>query len=233
MGLEVSEVGAPRETAPAHGGLYARRLKADAWIAVAGANPLIVLVASARSAQTRPMTIETLSTREVYRNRWMTVREDSIRRQDGTHGLYGVVDKPDFALVIPYENGAFHLVEQYRHPVKGRFLEFPQGMWEDRTDASPESVAAGELQEETGLVAGRMKSLGHVFNAPGYSTQGMHVFLAEELTAGPQRLSPEESDLVVTRVTVERFEALVREGRIKDGSSLAAYGLLRLHRRLP
>jgi ADP-ribose pyrophosphatase len=174
------------------------------------------------------MSIETVSSREVYRNRWMTVREDAIRRQDGSSGIYGVVVKPDFALVIPYEDGAFHLVEQYRYPVKGRYLEFPQGTWEEQQDASPETVAAGELQEETGLVAGRMTYLGHLFNAPGYSTQGMHVFLAEELSQGPRRLSPEESDLVCTRVTIAEFEAMVLEGRIKDASTLSAYSLLRM-----
>ncbi len=179
------------------------------------------------------MTIETISSREVYRNRWMTVREDAIRRQDGSSGIYGVVEKPDFALIIPYEDGAFHLVEQYRYPVKGRYLEFPQGTWEEQQDATPETVAMGELQEETGLVAGRMTYLGHLFNAPGYSTQGMHVFLAEALTQGPKHLSPEESDLVVTRVTVEEFEALIMEGRIKDSSTLSAYSLLRMKKRLP
>jgi 8-oxo-dGTP pyrophosphatase MutT (NUDIX family) len=179
------------------------------------------------------MTIETISSKEVYRNRWMTVREDAIRRQDGSSGIYGVVHKPDFALIIPYENGAVYLVEQYRYPVKGRYLEFPQGTWEDQQDAAPESVAIGELQEETGLVAGRMTYLGHLFSAPGYSTQGMHVFLAEQLTPGAQHLSPEESDLVVTRVTIEDFEALVLEGRIKDASTLSAYSLLRMKKRLP
>lgn len=179
------------------------------------------------------MTIETVSSREVYRNRWMTVREDAIRRQDGSSGIYGVVDKPDFALVIPYAGGAFYLVEQYRYPVKGRYLEFPQGMWEEKTDAAPETVAAGELQEETGLVAGRMTYLGHLFNAPGYSTQGMHVFLAEELSQGAQSLSPEESDLLVRKVTVEEFEALVLQGHIKDASTLSAYSLLRMKRRVP
>ncbi len=109
----------------------------------------------------------------------------------------------------------------------------PEGTWEDQQDAAPESVAIGELQEETGLVAGRMTYLGHLFNAPGYSTQGMHVFLAEELTQGPKHLSPEESDLVLLRVTVEEFEKLVLEGRIKDGSSLSAYGLLRMRKHLP
>jgi ADP-ribose pyrophosphatase len=124
-------------------------------------------------------------------------------------------------------------VEQYRYPVQGRYLEFPQGSWEAQADAPPEVVAAGELKEETGLTAGRMSYLGHVLTSPGYSNQGMHVFLAEDLTEGPPQLSPEESDLVCTRVTVGQFETLVQQGRIKDAGTLSAYALLRMHRRLP
>ena len=44
--------------------------------------------------------IERMSSREVYRNSWMTVREDAIRRPDGSHGIYGVIDKPTYALVV-------------------------------------------------------------------------------------------------------------------------------------
>lgn len=57
----------------------------------------------------------------------------------------------------------------------------------------------------------------------------MHVFLAEQLTPGSQDLSPEERDLVCTRVEITRFQQLVREGRIQDASTLAAYALLQLH----
>jgi len=62
----------------------------------------------------------------VYRNAWMTVREDTVRRQDGTTGIYGVVDKPDFALVLPRHERGFWLVEQYRYPVRRRSWEFPR-----------------------------------------------------------------------------------------------------------
>ena len=45
--------------------------------------------------------VQTLTTRQVYANAWMTVREDAIRLADGSESIYGVVDKPTFALVIP------------------------------------------------------------------------------------------------------------------------------------
>lgn len=66
--------------------------------------------------------IETTSTRLVYENRWMRVREDTIRCRDGSSGIYGVVEKPDFVVIVPVEDdGRLHLVEQYRYPVKGRY----------------------------------------------------------------------------------------------------------------
>ena len=96
----------------------------------------------------------TVSTRIAYENRWTRVREDVIRRPDGSPGLYGVVERNDFVLVFPLDDkGRVTLVEQFRYPVGRRMLELPMGMWEDRPDTPPERVAAGELAEETGLVA--------------------------------------------------------------------------------
>jgi 8-oxo-dGDP phosphatase len=126
--------------------------------------------------------VESLGTRQVYANPWMTVREDSIRRADGTTGIYGVVDKPDFALIIPLDGERVRLVEQFRYPIAMRRWEFPQGTAPDRADADPLVLATRELREETGLRAGRMIELGLIDVAPGMSSQRGRVFLATALT---------------------------------------------------
>jgi 8-oxo-dGTP pyrophosphatase MutT (NUDIX family) len=169
----------------------------------------------------------------VYRNRWMTVREDRTRRSDGREGLYGVVEKPDFALVIPYTDGGFHLVEQYRYPVRGRYWEFPQGTWDGAPDADPVALARGELAEETGLRAGVMTPLGHLFGAYGFCAQGFQVVLATELTAGERNLDEEEAGLVSRWFAEEELWALVAAGRFKDAPSLAALALFHRHRLSP
>jgi hypothetical protein len=64
--------------------------------------------------------IKTLSSRIVYRTKWISVREDQIEYQDGSHGFHSVLDRPDFAAVIAIENDGFHLVEQYRYPIGRR-----------------------------------------------------------------------------------------------------------------
>jgi 8-oxo-dGTP pyrophosphatase MutT (NUDIX family) len=170
--------------------------------------------------------IEQVSTREVYRNPWLTLREDRIRRPDGSDGIYSVVDKPDFALVIPAEADGFHLVEQYRYPVGGRFWEFPQGTAAGGAVVPPAELAAAELAEETGLRAGSMELLGHLHCAYGMSSQGFDIFLATDLTPGPTAREATEQDMRQQLVGRDEFEALIRAGRITDDSTLAAYALL-------
>ncbi|EUA38871.1 putative nTP pyrophosphohydrolase [Mycobacterium avium subsp. avium 2285 (R)] len=70
--------------------------------------------------------IERLASREIYRNPWMVLREDDIRRPDGSAGIYSVVDKPSYALVMPYDGRRFGLVEQFRYPIGERRWEFPR-----------------------------------------------------------------------------------------------------------
>jgi ADP-ribose pyrophosphatase len=172
-----------------------------------------------------------LSSRTVYENRWMRVREDAIERPDGSRGIYGVVEKPDFVVIIPVEGDLLHLVEQYRYPVQTRQWEFPQGSWEHAPDADPLAVAKAELREETGLEARTVTRLGHLHSAYGYSTQGCHVFLATSLVRVGREEIPEEQDLVTRAVARRELEAMILAGEIKDATTVAAYGLLCLHER--
>ena len=94
--------------------------------------------------------IETLQSDIVYQNRWITVREDKIRRRDGSEGIYGFVEKVDFVVIAAIDDGQIHLVEQYRYPVKQRFWEMPQGAWDQAPDSSAEDVARRECGKKQG-----------------------------------------------------------------------------------
>jgi len=119
------------------------------------------------------MSIRTLSSREVCRNPWLRVREDQVERSNGVHGIYGVVDKDDCAIILPIQGDAIYLIEQFRYTVQQRCLELPQGGWET-PGVDPEELARGELREETGLIAASMTCLGSTWIAYGFVHQKEH-----------------------------------------------------------
>ena len=165
-----------------------------------------------------------VSTRVVYENRWMRVHEDRTEYPDGTPGLYGWCEKPPSAIIVPIEGDRVWLVEQYRHPVKRRFWEFPQGALEEGS-AAPEALARQELEEETGLRAARLDHLGRLHFAYGLTDQSVDVFRAAGLEPGKQALEPTEQDLVVRQFTVDEVDRMVRENEIRDAASVAAWHL--------
>lgn len=170
-----------------------------------------------------------LASETVYRNRWMTVREDQIRRPDGADGVYGVVDKPDFALIIPFEDDGFHLITQFRYPTGERSLEFPQGTAGIGT-LEAEALAQAELIEELGLRAGHLYHIATISPAPGTLSQRCHIYLATDLHPDTARTpDPEEADLENCWMTRHAFETSIRTGHINDGATIAAYTIYTLH----
>ena len=172
--------------------------------------------------------IERIASREVYRNPWLVLREDDIRRSDGSHGIYSVVDKQTYALVIPYDGQRFRLVEQFRYPLGARRWEFPQGTAPDLADLEPAELAARELREETGLRATSFEALGLLDVAAGMSSQRGWVFLATAITEGDADHEHEEQDMRSEWFAREDVEEMIRSGVLSDAQSVAAYGLFLL-----
>lgn len=179
--------------------------------------------------------IERISGREIYRNTWLSLREDQVQREDGSRGIYSVVEKPPMAIVLPIDDGAdgpgVWLVEQYRYTLGRRVWELPQGAYESGPGIAPDDLARQELREETGLRAGRVERLGQtMYVAYGFCDQEMHAFLATELTLGEPDREATEQDMVVARFTTDRFEEMLRSGEIVDSLTHATYGLYLMRR---
>ncbi|HZD50266.1 MAG TPA: NUDIX hydrolase [Silvibacterium sp.] len=173
------------------------------------------------------MSIRTLSSREIYRNPWLRLREDEIERNNGTKGIYSVVDKDECAAILPIDGDTIYLVEQFRYAIQERALEIPQGGWET-PDVDPEELARGELREETGLVASSMICLGSMWIAYGFAKQKQYVYLASGLTHAGTDPDPEEHDLTLHAFPISEFERMLFDGTIKDASTLAAWGLYKV-----
>jgi 8-oxo-dGDP phosphatase len=175
--------------------------------------------------------IERVASREIYRNAWLVFREDDIRRPDGSTGIYAVVDKPTYALVMPYDGHRFRLVEQFRYPLGARRWEFPQGSAPDLAEVEPSQLAERELREETGLRATSFEALGLLDVAAGMSSQRGWVFLATGIAEGEADREHEEQDMRSAWFSREDVEEMIRSGVIADAQSIAAYALFLLGER--
>ena len=172
--------------------------------------------------------METLGSEQVYANPWLTVREDRVRRPDGSTGVYAVIDTPDIAVVVPAEGDRVHLVEQYRYPVSGRRWELPSGSAEVGRDRDPAAVAARELREETGLVAGTLTPLGTLEVTPSMVNHRCWVFLATDLAVGSPEPDLEEQGMRSAWFTRSEVRRMVLDGTVTDAKSIAAFALLML-----
>lgn len=157
----------------------------------------------------------------------MTVRHDDVVRPDGKRGVYGVVEKRDFVLIIPVYGGKLHLVKIFRYALNAESWEFPEGDWEPRE--SHRAAATRELLEETGFEPGKMVYLGHLWLAVGFCTQGLNVYLADNCT---KQTSITDIDIAKLKgFTLTQVERMIRQTKIKDNATIAALYLYKEHLR--
>jgi 8-oxo-dGTP pyrophosphatase MutT (NUDIX family) len=170
----------------------------------------------------------TLSSRTAYENAWMRVREDLVQWPGGHEAIYGVVEKPDFAVVLPRDGDGWWMVEQYRYTIGRRAWEFPQGSWPAGHSGDTLALAAAELREETGLVATSLEQIGRMQEAYGFANQGCDIFLATGLTHGEPDREPTEHGMVHRWVGDAELERMVVAGGVLDAVTIAALTFARL-----
>lgn len=130
-----------------------------------------------------------------------------------------VVRHPGSVSILPVEDGHVYLIKQYRYPLDGYIWEIPAGTLEE--GESPEECARRELEEETGLRAGRLEKMFEAYLIPGYGTEKMHFFLATELSQGEMHPEPSEK-IEVHKLPLDRVLKMVRDNEIVDAKTVAA-----------
>ena len=156
----------------------------------------------------------------VYEGHLVRVEFDHVLVPNGRESQREVVRHPGGVAVVPLDgDGGVVTVTQYRYPIGRTLLEIPAGKREG--DEDPRLCALRELEEETGLIPGKLTDLGSVFPSPGYCDEELHLYLAQELRQGQAHPDPDEI-LCLRRIPLDEMVDMILRNELRDAKTVAA-----------
>jgi 8-oxo-dGTP pyrophosphatase MutT (NUDIX family) len=166
----------------------------------------------------------TLSSKPIYSNPWINVREDQVINPGGGKGIYGVVSFKNKAIgIIPVDNeGNTWLVGQWRYSLEEYSWEIPMGGGPNEVDIL--ESAKRELKEETGLTATKWTNIARIHTSNSVTDEEGFVFLAEDLTQGETEFE-ETEDLKIWKLPLAQAVEMCMNNQVTDAISVA--GLLK------
>lgn len=165
-----------------------------------------------------------IDSRPVHRGRVVDLSIDTVRFPDGSTGELEMIRHSGAAATLPVfgdphdADPEILLLRQYRYAADGYLLEVPAGR-PDFTGEGWENCARRELEEETGLVAGKLIPLTTIYTTPGFTDERIHLFLALELTAGQNKLDADEF-IEIIRLPLSDALRRIRQGEIIDAKTI-------------
>ena len=165
-----------------------------------------------------------ISRRPVHKGRVVDLGIDTVRFPDGSTGELEMIRHSGASAVLPVlsdpsgEDPQIMLIKQYRYAADGFMYEVPAGR-PDREGEDWEVCARRELEEETGMVAGRLTKLTTIYTTPGFTDEKIHLYMATELTRGTTKLDQDE---FVEPVVMPLSDALqlIEMGEINDAKTI-------------
>jgi len=173
------------------------------------------------------ITIEkTLSSERIYEGAILNLRKDEVTVKDGRTSYREIVEHNGGVIILGVtDEGKIPMIRQFRKAAEQIMFELPAGKLEKGED--PMEAAAREFKEETGYTAGDIRHVASFFPTVGYSEEVLHVYFAENLTAGDTDFDENES-IDIQEYMPDTLYGLIDSGEINDGKTLIALLLYRV-----
>lgn len=153
-----------------------------------------------------------LSSKQVYENPWIKVREDSVARPEGHDGIFGLVTINDGVSVLPMDDeGNIYLIEEFQYAINRNTLLTISGGIDG--DEAPLNAAQRELKEESGLMASEWTDLGTVESMTMLIDCTMHLYLARGLSFG-RADHYDQQTIKLVKLPFQKAIQLVMESKI-------------------
>jgi ADP-ribose pyrophosphatase len=162
----------------------------------------------------------------LFEGKVFNLKVDEIEYDSGNKGIREVAVHPGGAVVVPITNeGKLVMVTQFRYPFQTTLLEFPAGKLD--MDEDPLDCAVRELEEETGYKAAKVNELGKIYTAPGYCTETLNIYVAQELKKGDHKREEGEYGMEIYEYDIVEIEDKIRSAEIIDAKTICAVYFLK------
>jgi len=164
---------------------------------------------------------KTVSSRDIYQNKWMRLREDVAEMPDGRTTIYGVCTFGPCVGVLPFvDQDSVILVRQYRYVQREDFRwEMPTGGI--RPGESAEEAAQRELAEEAGCHARRLDPINVYYTSKSVCDETAYLYLGYDLSR--QHMPPDDTEfLEVGTFPFDEVLRMVQTSEIRDGMTVIA-----------
>jgi len=166
-----------------------------------------------------------LSRKTVFKGHAFDVQKLTVRLPDQRERLYDLVAHHNSATIIPLDDsGNIWFVTQFRMGSEKILMELPAGVIDEGEE--PENCALREIREEIGMAADKIRKLGAIYLAPGYSNELNYIFLATGLKPAPLA-ADEDEFLGIKQYPLEEIDSLISKGKLIDSKSISALYLAR------
>ena len=166
------------------------------------------------------LTETSLSSESVFRGQLLDVHRDTVRLPNDETSKREWIEHPGAAAVVAVDDqDRVVLVRQFRFAPRREFWEVPAGKLDG--DEDPLAAAQRELAEEVQVAADRWTPLGATYPAIGYSSERIHLYLAEGLTEADTEADDDEF-VEPFRVPLAQAVAMARRGEVEDAKTCVA-----------
>jgi ADP-ribose pyrophosphatase len=174
------------------------------------------------------MNFKLLKSDTIFQGKVFDLQVDEIEYDSGNKGIREVAIHSGGSVIIALtEDYKIVMVNQFRYPLQRFLYELPAGKLDEGED--PQVCALRELQEETGYKANSITKLGAIVTTPGFCTETLHIYLAQDLTNGNHNREEGEFGMQIIELTLKEIEDKIKNGEIYDAKTISGIMLAKLH----